>query len=169
MAAWRRQSAERRAGQGHTRPTRAARLSAGVIKCPPFAPRSSGHGVKGSADFSPQRVVGGMEFGRTCDVPGEAECCGLKVRAPQSCGAAMSSVVIKVACSSGGSGRTPTRPQQSVSTAAIKKASDTNSNKAIQRTQRLIPTSVYPHKRRMTRPPKNESCLRLLRGYTASR
>jgi hypothetical protein len=63
----------------------------------------------------------------------------------------------------------PTRPQQSVSTSATKKASDTNSNKAIQRTQRLSPTPMYPHKRRMTRPPKNESCLRLLRGYTASR
>ena len=28
-----------------------------MIKCPPFALRSSGHGVEGSADFSPQRVV----------------------------------------------------------------------------------------------------------------
>jgi hypothetical protein len=47
----------------------------------------SGRGVKGSADFSPQRVVGGMKLGRTCGVVGEAECCGLKVRAPQSCDA----------------------------------------------------------------------------------
>jgi hypothetical protein len=73
VVAWRRRTAERRAGQGHTRPTRAARLSSGVIKCPPFAPRSSGHGVKGSADFSPQRVVGGMELERMCGVVGDAD------------------------------------------------------------------------------------------------
>ena len=97
VVAWRRRDAERRAGQGHTRPTRAARLSAEVMKCPSFRIRQRGHGVKGSADFSPQRVVGGMELGRTCDVLGEAECCGLKVRAPQTCGAAMPSVVMKAA------------------------------------------------------------------------
>ena len=106
---------------------------------------------------------------RTCGVVGEAECCGLKVRAPQSCGAAMPSVVMKAACSSGGSGSPPTRLQQSVGIAATKNASDTYSNMAIQRTLRLSPTAMYSHKRRMTRPPKNESCLCLLRRYTASR
>ena len=57
----------------------------------------SGRCIKWSADFSPQRVVGGMELGSTCGVLGEAECCGLKVRAPQTFGAAMSSVVMKAA------------------------------------------------------------------------
>jgi hypothetical protein len=38
-----------------------------------------------------------MELGSTCGVLGEAECCGLKVRAPQTFGAAMSSVVMKAA------------------------------------------------------------------------
>jgi hypothetical protein len=112
VEAWRRRTAERRAGQGHTRPTRAARLSAGVIKCPPFALRSSGHSVKGSADFSPQRVVGGMELERTWGVVGEAEFCGLKLRAPQSWGAAMPSVVMKrriLLVAVGGRQRDPSR------------------------------------------------------------
>jgi hypothetical protein len=95
VVAWRRRDSERRAGQGHTRPTTAARLSAGVMKCPSFRNRRSGHGVKERAGFSPQRVVGGMAFGRTCGALAEAECCGLKVRTPQTCGAAMPSVVMK--------------------------------------------------------------------------
>ena len=46
------------------------------------------------------------------------------------------------------------------------KATDTKYDKGVERAQRLSPTGVYPTKRRSTRSPEIESCLRLLLGYT---